>query len=79
MSTLPVADFALAAPEAYLVAAVCVVLVVDLFLPARARQVTYVLSLFVLLATALIVLRSPVDQLGFRACTSATACRGCSR
>ena len=62
MSPIPFNNFALAAPEIYLLAAICVILIVDLFLPDRARQVTYFASLFALAMTAAIVVNSPAGH-----------------
>ena len=59
MSPIPFSNFSLAAPEIYLLAAICVILLVDLFLPERARQVTYLASVFVLAVTAIIVANAP--------------------
>ena len=59
MSPIPFSNFSLAAPEIYLLAAICVILLVDLFLPERARQVTYLASVFVLAVTASIVANAP--------------------
>ena len=47
-------DLLLAAPEMFLLAAACVVLLVDLFLTERSRWVTFVLALLTLLGTSLI-------------------------
>ena len=47
-------DLLLAAPEMFLLAAACVVLLVDLFLTDRTRWVTFVLALLTLLGTSLI-------------------------
>jgi len=60
MTTLATtADFTLAAPEMFLLAATCAVLLVDLFLSDRQRQVTYFLSLATLAVTAALVARLP--------------------
>jgi NADH-quinone oxidoreductase subunit N len=44
-------------PEIFLLASVCAILVIDLFLPPRWRHLTYGLSLMALLVTAAMVLR----------------------
>jgi len=62
MTPMPPINLALAAPEIYLLVAICVVLLVDLFLPQQARQVTYLASLFVLAMTAAIVVNAPTGH-----------------
>ncbi len=47
-------DLLLAAPEMFLLAATCVVLLVDLFLTDRTRWITFALSLLALLGTSLV-------------------------
>jgi NADH-quinone oxidoreductase subunit N len=47
-------DLVLAAPEIFLLAAACVILLIDLFLPDRNRWVTFVLSLVALAGASLI-------------------------
>lgn len=56
-------DFALAMPEIFLLAATCVVLLVDLFVPERQRQITYFLSLATLAVTAWLVVQLPGERL----------------
>lgn len=55
-------DFAVATPEIFLLAATCVVLLVDLFVPERQRQVTYFLSLVTLAVTAWLVVQLPPER-----------------
>ncbi len=55
-------DFVLAAPEIMLLGATCVVLLIDLFLSDRHRQVTYFLCLLTLALTALLVAGLPADR-----------------
>ena len=45
-------DFSLAAPEMFLTGAICVVLLVDVFLRQEQRQVTYLLAMLALIGTA---------------------------
>src|SRR5690606_34164358 len=45
-------DYALAAPEIFLTAAICVVLIVDVFLRQEQRQITYYLSMLALVGAA---------------------------
>ncbi|HEX6995633.1 MAG TPA: NADH-quinone oxidoreductase subunit NuoN [Gammaproteobacteria bacterium] len=47
-------DYALAAPEIFLTAAICVVLIVDVFLRHEQRQVTYYLSMLALIGAAIV-------------------------
>lgn len=56
-------DFALATPEIFLLAATCIVLLVDLFVPERQRQITYFLSLATLAVTAWLVVQLPAERL----------------
>ncbi len=51
-----------AAPEMFLAAAICAVLLVDVFLSDRTRWVTYALSLLTLAGCAWMTLRYGVDQ-----------------
>ena len=55
-------DFTLARPEIFLLAATCVVLVADLFISDRNRQISYFLSLLALGVTAVLVAASPGDR-----------------
>jgi NADH-quinone oxidoreductase subunit N len=60
------ADFWLAAPEIFLLAAACVLLVIDVFLPDRHRQITYFLALVTLAVTAWLSTMLPTERtLGF--------------
>jgi NADH-quinone oxidoreductase subunit N len=52
---IPVPDLALAAPEIFLLAAACTVLLVDLFLSDESRWVSYVLTLLSLAGCAVLV------------------------
>src|SRR5690606_40544303 len=45
-------DYALAAPEIFLTAAICVVLLVDVFLRQEQRRITYALSMLALVGAA---------------------------
>jgi len=54
-------DLFLAAPEIFLLAAVCLILLVDLFLDDDQRIVTFVLSLVALAGTAWVTARTGVD------------------
>jgi NADH-quinone oxidoreductase subunit N len=56
------ADLLLAAPEAWLLAAACVVLVVDLLIDDRRRWVTLVLSLVALAGTAWLAANGGVTE-----------------
>jgi len=60
-------DFAMAAPEIFLLAATCVILVVDLMVPDTRRAVTQWLSVIALLATAGIaaVVTPATPEIGF--------------
>jgi NADH-quinone oxidoreductase subunit N len=60
-ATITRLDLALAAPEIFLLAAACVILLVDLFLEDSRRFVTFVLSLLALAGTAWITARTGVD------------------
>jgi NADH-quinone oxidoreductase subunit N len=55
-------DFWLAAPEIFLLTATCVILLIDLFVPDRQRQVTYFLSLVTLAVTAYLVTMLPNER-----------------
>src|SRR5262249_6257554 len=59
---MPIADLTAAAPEIFLTAAICVVLLVDVFLRDHQRNVTYVLSMLALIGTAAVTLRYSVDH-----------------
>ena len=50
-------DLTLAAPELFMLAAICVVLLVDLFLTERTRWITPLLSMLALLGVTLVTLR----------------------
>ena len=56
MNTIQVAEFGLLLPEIFVLVMTCVVLVVDLYLTERNRDVTYVLSLLTLAGAALLTL-----------------------
>src|SRR6187551_870853 len=49
---MPNADLIASAPEVFLVAAICVVLLVDVFLRDDQRNITYVLAMLALIGTA---------------------------
>jgi NADH-quinone oxidoreductase subunit N len=55
-------DLVLAAPEIFMLTAVCVVLVVDLFLTERTRWVTFALSLLTLAGASWITAATGVDE-----------------
>jgi NADH-quinone oxidoreductase subunit N len=55
-------DYWLAAPEIFLAGAICVVLLVDVFLRQDQRQVTYVLAMLALVGVALVSVYSVVQQ-----------------
>jgi NADH-quinone oxidoreductase subunit N len=55
-------DYWLAAPEIFLAGAICVVLLVDVFLRQEQRQVTYVLAMLALVGVALVSVYSAVQQ-----------------
>jgi len=55
-------DYALAAPEIFLTAAICVVLIVDVFLRDDQRQVTYYLSMLALVGAAIMSAVYGVDS-----------------
>ena len=59
---MPTADLAAAAPEIFLTSAICVVLLVDVFLRKDQRNVTYVLAMLALIGTAAVTLRFSVDH-----------------
>ncbi|MCZ8131641.1 MAG: NADH-quinone oxidoreductase subunit NuoN [Steroidobacteraceae bacterium] len=66
MNTTPVAgaaDFALVAPEIFLLCAACAILLIDLWLPQRLRQVTYLLSLVALVVSAVLVAGLPGERM----------------
>jgi NADH-quinone oxidoreductase subunit N len=54
-TAISTAEFALIAPEIFLLCAACVILVADLFISDRNRQISYFLSLLALAATAALV------------------------
>jgi NADH-quinone oxidoreductase subunit N len=60
-ATITRLDLFLAAPEIFLLAATCVVLLVDLFLDDRRRGVTFVLSLLALAGAAWVTARTGVE------------------
>ena len=55
-------EFAAASPEIFLLSAICVILLVDVFLSDRQRWITYALSLLALAGTAFMTLRFGVDE-----------------
>ncbi|MGH8494822.1 MAG: NADH-quinone oxidoreductase subunit NuoN [Gammaproteobacteria bacterium] len=59
--TLSFADFLPAAAEIFLLCAICVILLVDLFLHDRHRVVTYVLSMLALLGAAVVTVAYGVE------------------
>jgi NADH-quinone oxidoreductase subunit N len=59
MNAVTTADLAIAAPEISLLAAICIVLLVDLFLTDRTRVVTYLLSLVALAVVAIVTVTEP--------------------
>ena len=59
---MPTTDLSLAAPEIFLTSAICVVLLVDVFLRDSQRNVTYVLSMLALIGTAAVTLHVSVDH-----------------
>jgi NADH-quinone oxidoreductase subunit N len=66
MNSIAAADFVLLAPEMVLLGGTCLLLLVDLFLSDRQRQVTYLLSLVTLALTATLVAGLPDGRhLGF--------------
>jgi len=62
MNPISAMDFVLARPEMFLLAATCLILVVDLFISDGNRQVTYLLSLVTLALTAWFVSDTPGDR-----------------
>jgi NADH-quinone oxidoreductase subunit N len=60
-ATITRLDLFLAAPEIFLLTAVCVILLVDLFLDDAKRGITFVLSLVALAGTAYVTARTGVD------------------
>ncbi len=54
-------DYALAAPEIFMTAAICIVLIVDVFLRDDQRQVTYYLSMLALVGAAVVSALYAVD------------------
>src|SRR5690606_2796403 len=62
-------DYALAAPEIFLTAAICVVLIVDVFLRDGQRHITYYLSMLALVGAA-------VTSAVYGVASSATTCGG---
>jgi NADH-quinone oxidoreductase subunit N len=55
-------DFALARPELFLLGASCLLLLIDLFVTDRNRQVSYLLALLTLVVTAVLVVAAPSDR-----------------
>jgi len=53
-------EYWLAAPEIFLAIAICVVLMVDVFLPDKQRQVTYVLAMLTLVGAAIVSMMTSV-------------------
>ncbi len=60
--SLSTIDFALAAPEIFLLTAACVILIADLFISDGYRQVSYFLSLAALAVTAVLVAALPGEH-----------------
>ena len=54
-------DYSLAAPEIFLTAAICLVLVVDVFLRDDQRRVTYFLTMLTLVGAAAVTAMYAVD------------------
>ncbi len=54
-------NFAVAIPEAFLLGMACLILVVDVFLPAERRNLTYVLSQLTLIVTLALVISNKTD------------------
>ena len=52
--TIPLSDFMLLAPEIFVLSMACIILVVDAFVGAKLRQISYVLSQLTLLVAALL-------------------------
>jgi len=52
----------LAAPEIFLASAICIVLVVDVFLKPEHRQVTYLLAMLALVGAAVVTIVTSVGQ-----------------
>src|SRR5579859_6354125 len=63
--TYEMPDFILAAPEIFMLGMVCIILIVDLFLPAHRRIWTYVLSQVALISTAGIILVSGGEDVAY--------------
>lgn len=61
-AAVPSTDFAFVMPEIFLLTATCFVLLVDLFVPERQRQITYFLSLATLAVTASLVAQLPTQR-----------------
>ena len=59
MNTIAANGFALAVPEMFLLGATCVILLLDLFLNDRQRQLTYFLAIATLAGTAVLVASLP--------------------
>jgi NADH-quinone oxidoreductase subunit N len=62
MNPIVALDFVLARPEIFLLAASCLILLIDLFVSDRDRQVSYLLSLVTLALTAWLVADTPADR-----------------
>src|SRR5258706_15736526 len=58
-------DFLLAAPEIFVLTMVCVILIVDLFLPDRLRVWTYILTQITLVATAVIIFMAGCEDVAY--------------
>jgi NADH-quinone oxidoreductase subunit N len=54
-------DYSIAAPEIFLTCAICVVLLVDVYLRDNQRQLTYILAMVALIGTALVSALFPVN------------------
>ena len=59
---MPTADLIASAPEIFLVAAICVVLLADVFLRDDQRNITYVLAMLALIGTAATTAYYTVDH-----------------
>ena len=60
--TLDALNIALTWPEIFLLAAACVVLVVDVYIDDSRRNLTYMLAQLSLLLTAVLIIQSPAEQ-----------------
>jgi NADH-quinone oxidoreductase subunit N len=62
MNSILALDFGFARPETFLLSATCLILLVDLFVSDRNRQVTYLMSLATLALTAWLVADTPAGR-----------------